>query len=114
MKMAIRLEGLYRRGYLGPCAKKTVECHIVTQSGGVFIGKNWCATPQEVCPREPGEDYQKCKTVCRQLGHAEIVALELAQGHTEGARAIITGHTYACQACQEALYSAGIESISVR
>jgi hypothetical protein len=97
----------------GPCAKTTVRCTIVTVAGDHITGENWCANPQPVCPREIGEGYAKCQTICRQEGHAEAVAVRLAGPKARGARAYLTGHTYACQSCQEALFGAGVESLSV-
>jgi deoxycytidylate deaminase len=98
----------------GPCAKTTGTCVITSPRGRVFVGTNACESPQPTCPRAPGEDYTKCKTICRQGGHAEVQALALAGEGARGGLAVITGHTYACQSCQEALFGAGIRWISVR
>jgi hypothetical protein len=95
------------------CAKKRVICSIMTSHGQQFIGENLCENPQETCPREPGEGYEKCKSICRQGGHAEIAALEKAGAQAKGAVAVLSGHTYACQECQEALFGAGIISLRV-
>lgn len=98
---------------MGPCAKTQVRCTLITQKGERVIGENWCLSPQKVCPRTAGEGYEKCASVCRQLGHAEAVALRRAGGSAVGARAYLEGHTYACRECQEALFGAGVESLSV-
>jgi hypothetical protein len=99
---------------MGPCAKATVRCTLVLADGSHVVGENWCRNPQPVCPRAPGEDYAKCTTVCAQQGHAEVVAVALAgPGRCLGARAYLNGHTYACQACQERLFGAGVESLHV-
>ncbi len=58
----------------GPCAKMTVRCTLVTPAGEHIVGTNHCENPQPVCPRAPGEGYEKCTSVCRQVGHAEVVA----------------------------------------
>lgn len=97
----------------GPCAKTTVTCTLVTPGGECFVGTNECVNPQTVCPRATGEGYEKCKTICRQVGHAEVVALQRAGEQARGARAYIEGHTYACMECQHALFGAGVRSISV-
>lgn len=97
----------------GPCAKQTVTCTLVTPSGEHIVGTNACASPQPSCPRLPGEGYEKCRTVCRQIGHAEQQALFAAGIKAKGARAYLIGHTYACQACQEAVFGAGVISLSV-
>ena len=62
----------------GPCAKRRVSCTIIDRGGRVFTGENDCANPQAVCPRAPGEGYEKCRSICQQAGHAEIMALEAA------------------------------------
>ena len=97
----------------GPCAKTRVFCEITATTGDVFVGENWCANPQPVCPRGPGEDYTKCATVCQQEGHAEAVAVRLAGDEANGATAMLRGHTYACRACQEAMFGAGIRWFGV-
>lgn len=102
----------------GPCAKTTVRCTLVLKSGRCVAGENSCANPQAVCPRAPGEDYAKCKSICDQWGHPEIQALHRAvtlfgADSARGARAFIEGHTYACMDCQHALFGAGVESISL-
>ena len=100
-------------GVSGPCAKAQVFCEIVTLGGSTFVGTNWCANPQSVCPRAPGEGYEKCKSICQQSGHAEIDALRLAGDKAKGATATLRGHTYMCQSCQEALYAAGVAWVRV-
>jgi deoxycytidylate deaminase len=98
---------------IGPCAKTTVRCTLVLSGGGRIVGENWCANPQPSCPREADEGYEKCKTICQQEGHAEQVALRLAGERAAGAHAYLEGHTYACQACQEALFAAGVKAFTV-
>jgi deoxycytidylate deaminase len=99
----------------GPCAKTTVTCVITAPDGRQFIGTNAsCGNPQKVCPRSPGEGYEKCISICQQQGHAEIQAIRAAGDHAQGAVAELRGHTYACQACQEALFAAGIKWLGVR
>lgn len=96
---------------MGPCAKRRVLCTIQTRGGSCITGSNDCRNPQPVCPRGPGEGYEKCKTVCQQIGHAEEVALSLAGELAKGATAILTGHDYYCPACQEKLFAAGVVSL---
>lgn len=97
----------------GPCAKATVRCTLVTPNGERIVGTNRCANPQATCPRAPGEGYEKCTTVCRQQGHAEQVAVQLAGEKARGSRAFLEGHTYACMNCQHALFGAGVLSFSI-
>ncbi len=105
---------------MGPCAKRVVTCRIdnthPSGEGEWVEATNSCANSQPVCPREPGEDYAKCKTVCQQGGHAEIKALALAQkyGIAKGGVATITGHYWICEPCGRALRDAGIREVIVR
>jgi pyrimidine deaminase RibD-like protein len=83
-----------------------------------IMGENDCANPQQTCPRLPGEDYTKCRTICQQAGHAETVALKKALEWTEragaslvGARAHLRGHHWICEPCGRALQEAGIAKV---
>jgi deoxycytidylate deaminase len=78
-----------------------------------FVGENDCANPQAVCPRGPGEGYEKCKTICQQAGHAEIEALKAAGEHARGAEALLYGHYWMCEPCGAAMRAAGIYSIKI-
>lgn len=98
---------------IGPCVKATVTCTLVTADGEHIVGTNYCRNAQSVCPRLPGDGYEKCRTICDQVGHAEVVAVMLAGEKAKGARAYLQGHTYACQPCQETLFGAGVISLSV-
>lgn len=108
------LGGLDERGCLGPCAKQRVRCEVVLPDGRKFTGENWCMSPQRVCPREPGEGYEKCKSICQQIGHAEQVVARFAdEVDFTGATATLFGHTYFCQECQEMLFAAGVRFLEV-
>jgi deoxycytidylate deaminase len=98
---------------IGPCAKTKVKCTIITRDGERFVGENLCGNAQSVCPRLPGEGYEKCKSICQTIGHAEEVALIKAGSKAKGARAYIEGHTWACQSCQILMFSKGIEAFTV-
>lgn len=97
----------------GPCAKKVVKCYIVTRDFEVFEGENDCANPQPACPRVGNEDYLKCRIICKQSGHAEIMALQAAGDKARGAEVLITGIDNVCKSCQKALFAAGVESITI-
>ena len=108
------LAGLDERGCLGQCAKQRVRCKLTLSNGKELWGENWCMNAQKECPRGPGEGYEKCKTICNQIGHAEQVAARWAEDyHLEGATATLYGHTYFCQTCQEALFAAGVQFLEV-
>lgn len=90
----------------GPCAKRRVWCVLVTLEGWNIVGENLCRTPQEACPRTEGEGYEKCKTICNQMGHAEEVALRRAESiglEASHSRAIILGHDHVCDDCDTQL-----------
>lgn len=98
---------------VGPCAKVTVTCTIISPDGQRFVGTNYCNNSQPVCPRRDGEGYEKCASICDQAGHAEQIATYLAGANAVGAAAYLEGHTYACQACQEVLFGAGVATLSI-
>lgn len=95
------------------CAKLVVTCTIITPDGYRAVGRNDCANPQPVCPREPGEGYEKCVTVCKQAGHAEVVALRQLGILSYGSHAYVEGHDHACRECQKALFGAGIAALTI-
>lgn len=96
----------------GPCAKREVRCVLVDRiSGHDVVGENWCRNPQKVCPREEGEGYEKCKTICQQDNHAEEDALRQLNGDAYGYHAILYGHDYYCPSCQKALFAAGVQAL---
>lgn len=97
---------------LGPCAKVTVKCKI-TNNGKTFYGENWCRNPQDVCPRKPGEGYDKCHNICKTLGHAEMVALAAAGPDAEGAIVEIEKHRDICGPCYHKLKLAGVKEIRI-
>lgn len=98
----------------GPCAKREVRCTIVGDDGRMVVGANLCRNPQPVCPRLPGEDYTKCRTICEQIGHAEAVAVALAKTiGISGGVALLEGHERACQGCEAALRELDIEGVTV-
>lgn len=94
------------------CAKKKVVCLIVNGVDS-FVGTNDCENPQETCPRAPGEDYTKCKTICKQKGHAEEIALNLAGEKAKGSVVYLKGINWYCRTCQEKLFKAGVQSLKL-
>lgn len=100
----------------GPCARRKVWCEILTRKGMTFYGENICETPQTMCPRVPGEGYEKCKSICHQKGHAEVAAI--AAAHEAGAdlalsTATLYGHYWMCEPCGRALAESGVHSIRI-
>jgi deoxycytidylate deaminase len=98
---------------IGPCAKRRVVATLVTKDNEAYTAENLCANPQPVCPRLPGEGYEKCETVCGSLGHAEERAIQMAKrfkpimSTLEGSTVFVTHH-YACKGCSALCESNGI------
>lgn len=98
---------------IGPCAKAFVRCTIVAMDGARYIGENFCLAAQPACPREHGEGYEKCTTICRQVAHAEVVAAAIAGNRAQGGTAYLEGHTYACENCKAALAVVGVNQVVI-
>lgn len=94
------------------CAKKKVLCFLVSEDLEMFIGENTCLNPQPVCPRELGEGYEKCKTICQQTAHAEVNAIAQAGDKARGSKAFVL-HKRVCCDCQVALEKAGVKSVTL-
>lgn len=92
------------------CAKRHVIA-IIEKNGKYYVGSDWCRNPQKKCPRLPGDDYSKCKTICKQDGHAELDAIRNAKGHTKGGIMYLIGHDHCCDPCLAAMKKAGIEFV---
>jgi deoxycytidylate deaminase len=103
----------------GRCAKRHVEATLITASGRMYHGTNACENPQVRCPREVGEGYEKCKSICQQGAHAEINALNAAVA-AEGtyvaidADVVVYGHYYGCEHCSRTLAEAGVRRITIQ
>lgn len=98
------------------CAKHITACKITTKDGKEYYGENYCLSPQVTCPREEGEGYEKCKSVCFQIGHAEEVAIMgalLDGADLKGAEAII-GHERVCDNCSNLLTKYKITDIKFK
>ena len=89
------------------CAKYNTVARLTGASGRIYTATNQCNCPQAQCPREAGEGYAKCRSVCQQEGHAEIRALMLAGKDAKGG-SISVNHWYFCDACREACEQAGV------
>lgn len=99
------------------CAKHRVICILSDDSGSrVMIGENLCMNPQVTCPREEGEGYEKCETVCEQMGHAEEQALANWNSKwrdTPPTHAVIRGHERVCDNCAQILEDAGVTTLII-
>jgi len=92
------------------CAKRHVVA-IIEKAGKYYVGSDWCHNPQKDCPRSPGEDYSKCKTICKQDGHAELDAIKNAKGNTKGGIMYLIGHNHCCEPCLAAMKKANIKTV---
>ena len=100
------------------CAKTKVEAELILADGSVYHGENWCAKPQETCPRDEagyssGQGYHLCKSVCEQPAHAEIDAIQKAQ--TDGkcvknATMRVFNIHWICGPCTDATKALGIHA----
>lgn len=93
------------------CAKATVLAVLENRHHpeDYVIASNTCNNPQQVCPREDGEDYTKCKTICQQPGHAEIEVLKkIHSTDLTDYDLTIIGHDRMCQDCMNAVADAGV------
>jgi len=95
---------------VGKCANRDVVA-IIEKNGKFYVGRNLCDNPQSECPRRKGEDYEKCKTVCNQDGHAEIEAVKAARGRARGGIMYLIGHDHCCDSCLGVMREAGIERV---
>lgn len=94
------------------CAKRRVAAYIMDGDLIVAAGTNRCRAPQPVCPREPGEGYEKCRSICDQEGHAETMAIWNAAERgfdlnepDHGLRMVVLGHHRQCDMCKAATAS---------
>lgn len=104
---------------IGYCVKRPVSAVVTLKDGRILIGGNFCTNSQPTCPRLPGEGYEKCYTVCGQLGHAEQVAIRLivreqftGTAASQIASVDVYNHTGPCDACKRMLAAFGIDKIT--
>lgn len=81
------------------CAKVEVRSLLQGASGRFYQGSNRCERPQKTCPRLPGEDYEKCHTICKQECHAEVDAIQQAGEDARGGTMWV-GYHYVCDKCK--------------
>lgn len=96
--------------FFGPCAKRRTQAVLTTVDGKVFVAENVCLNPQPACPRLPGEGYEKCKTICQQIGHAEEQVIRAAGEEARGSTIEVT-HWYACKPCESLAHQAGVKEV---
>lgn len=97
------------------CAKRRVVAVLQSREHEEkwMMATNDCNNPQPSCPREDGEDYTKCHTICQQPGHAETEVLKMAKSWMDLKYYTLTiiGHDRMCPECMNAVADAGIVDI---
>ena len=87
-----------------PCFKREVCAVIINKKGQIATGQNLISNGLiGECPRDVGEGYEKCTSICRQEGHAEAMAIQDAMDRKidiEGANLYLMGHYRVCDSCQ--------------
>lgn len=104
-----------------PCLKMNVRAALLTPSGKVILGSNEINSNVFTCPRaeagcSTGEGYELCKTICKQISHAEVSAINKTktQGHKiEGSKMYLLGHSFCCNSCLEYAKKCGVKEINV-
>lgn len=100
---------------IGKCIKQETIA-IIENNGQYFISSNYCMNAQKVCPRinsKTGENYELCKNVCKQSGHAEVNACLLAKDKANGGILYLIGHTYCCESCKKIMNEYGIKKVII-
>lgn len=95
------------------CVKRMVTAVLVTKDGRHYVGTNSCLEPQVQCPRQDGDDYEKCKTICKQNMHAEASALFQAYPNTIGSTLYLFGHFHLCDSCTRLCNKLGVKDVVI-
>src|SRR5262245_29519042 len=98
-----------------PCLKQTTSCIIVRADGRRYEATNQCAVDGlDVCPRvtagsPTGTGYELCGST-----HAEANAAKLAAESADvPGEAYLTGHTWMCKDCQDALRAVNVHTFHI-
>jgi len=95
------------------CAKAEVHAYLLGTDGVIYHGTNWCATPQQTCPRAQGEGYEKCHSICGISAHAEVNAIRAAGDAARGAIIVVDYH-YVCDSCQRECAMSEVKPMTVQ
>lgn len=98
-----------------PCLKQLTHCMIVRTDGRRYEATNLCDVDGlDICPRvlagcPTGTGYELCGST-----HAEANAAKLAAESADvPGEAFLTGHTWFCKACQDALTSVNVNTFHI-
>lgn len=103
------------------CIKQPTAAVVV--KNGKIIGRGANAGKRvKVCPRivhncPTGTGYEYCKKVCKQEGHAEVMAIRDALKKTKnlkGASLYLEGHWWICKPCWDEIIRVGISKTYLR
>lgn len=103
------------------CLKQPTAAIIVKNGKIIGLGTN-AGKKVEVCPRivhncPTGTGYEYCKDVCKQEGHAEVMAIHDALKKTKnlkGASLYLDGHWWMCEPCWNLIIKVGITKTYLR
>ena len=88
---------------MNPCFKREVAAVIVDKNGRIAVGQNLIYNDKVFeCPRDKGEGYEKCISICNQRGHAETEAIKegIKLGlELENANLYLMGNHRICDDC---------------
>ena len=84
---------------------------------GVNAGRRVTVCPRAVNNCPTGTGYEFCRTVCRQKGHFEVMAIRDARKKgrdPKGASLYLDGHWWICEPCWNEIIGAGIARVFLR
>lgn len=100
---------------MSPCLKQSTHCLIVRKDGRTYEATNQCDVDgKTVCPRvtagcPTGTGYELCGST-----HAEANAARLAAESKDiPGEAWLTGHTWMCKECQDALRAVNVHTFHI-
>jgi len=98
------------------CQKRPVVCILLSKEGKVVsYGANSCDPPNGICTRlgvvQNKENYDVTST-CNWT-HAEISAIAALPTTYQAYKAVLKGHEFFCQPCEDALKEIGVKEFEV-
>lgn len=100
---------------LSNCQKRATACVLFdAENRPAGFGWNFCAPPVSGCARlkmsqsKAGYTGTECETI-----HAEIMAIRSAHPKRPPVSAVLYGHDFICQQCEDALRNFGITEMRV-
>lgn len=106
------------KGEKSGCRKQPTGA-VIAKNGKVVAEGSNSGIRVEICPRvlrhsKTGTDYQYCKDLCKQGGHAEAMAVADAKNkeiNISGADLYLWGHWWCCEPCWNSMTKAGIRDV---